>query len=236
MNVTGAWPRPITLRSGWARAEARRWNDHVADAQLRLLRGSAQFLERCVETIGELGAEGVASPPLLVDNQRVWRKAGFDSYLELDLFRRSLIGPVDPPGVAVSVLDPPPWPRLVEIDAASFVPLWQMNVDGLTEAYRATNRATVLATGDPDCITGFAIVGVAGTSGYLQRIAVDPAHRGAGLGKALVRASIGWAMKRGAHSMLLNTQPENTVSASLYVAEGFVKVDPGLSVLRKATA
>jgi GNAT superfamily N-acetyltransferase len=234
--VSGEWPRPITLRSGWARAEARRWNEHLADAQLRLVRGSAQFLERCVETIGTLGVEGVASPPLLPDNQRVWQRAGFEPYLELDLFRRSLIGPVDPPGVTVKVLDPPPWPRLVEIDAASFVPLWQMDVDGLQEAYRATNRATVLATGDDASITGFAIVGVAGTAGYLQRIAVDPAQRGAGLGKALVRSAIGWALKRGAHSMLLNTQPENTVSATLYVAEGFVKVDPGLSVLRKPTS
>jgi ribosomal protein S18 acetylase RimI-like enzyme len=124
---------------------------------------------------------------------------------------------------------------MVSIDAGAFTPLWRMSADGLREAFEATTRAAVLATTTDDTMTGFAIVGLAGPTAYLQRIAVDPTAQGGGLGRAMVRAAMGWGVQRGATAMLLNTQPDNEASAALYEAEGFHEVTPGLVVLRKPT-
>ena len=67
---------------------------------------------------------------------------------------------------------------------------------------------------------------------YLQRVAVHPDHQGEGIGRSLVRASLRWGQKHGASSMLLNTQPENTAAARLYMSEGFVRLSYGLDVLK----
>lgn len=235
MNVGGEWPRPVTLRSGWARAIARPWNDDVDDAHLRLIRGSATFLAGCVEALGGLGAAGVASTPLLPANRGIWERAGFVDHLELKLYRRPLDAAIEKPAAAVAVLEDVPWERLVTIDASAFEPLWRMSEAALQEAFDATTRATVLATDPGPDPSGFAIVGVAGGTAYLQRIAVDPTRQGEGLGRSLVRAALGWGMRRGAAAMILNTQPDNAASAALYEAEGFAEVAPGLVVLRKVT-
>lgn len=235
MNVSGDWPNPVGLKSGWARAQARPWNADINDAHLRLVRGNAVFLERCVEAIGGFGVAGVTSPPLLQENRGIWEKAGFGAHLELLLFRRSLLGGLNLPVSDVVIVDNPPWARLVEIDSSAFNPVWRMSEMGLKEAFDATNSSTVMATFDGETLTGFTVVGTAGNTGYLQRVAVDPSQQGRGLGRALVRASMGWAVKRGATAMLLNTQPDNETSARLYEAEGFKPLQPGLSVLRRST-
>lgn len=232
MIVSGDWPDRITLRQGWHKAVARPWNDEVPDASLRLMRGSAAFLKSCTEHLVESVAEGVTSPPLLGSGQRVWRRAGFQPYLTLHLYRRVLAGNSGQPGARVKWVSHPDWRRLAEVDAASFDNLWRMNALGLREAFEATPRAGVLVTDEGPTITGFSIVGVGGTTGYLQRLAVDPSRRGLGLGRALVRTALSWAATRGALTMMLNTQPDNDTSATLYQAEGFSKMTADLEVLR----
>ncbi|HDH03011.1 MAG TPA: GNAT family N-acetyltransferase, partial [Actinobacteria bacterium] len=215
MNVSGHWPNAVGLKSGWAKAETRPWNKDINDAHLRLIRGNTAFLERCVGTIGGFGVAGVTSPPLLQENRGIWERAGFEAHLELLLFRRSLVGGLKVPVSDVVLLNNPPWVRMVEIDSSAFDPVWRMSEAGLREAFDATNRSTVMATFDEEVLTGFTVVGTAGNTGYLQRVAVDPDQQGRGLGRALVRASMGWAVKRGATTMLLNTQPDNETSAKL---------------------
>ena len=230
--VTGDWPGRLTFRQGWAKAVARPWNDELPDASLRLVRGSATFVRLCAEHLCSTVVDGVTSPPLLGAGQRVWRRAGFEPYLTLHLYRRSLTRAQQQPGAPVKWQSHPDWRRLAEVDALSFDPLWAMNPLGLQEAFEATPRAGVLITDEGVEITGFAIVGVGGSTGYLQRIAVRPDRRGAGLGRALVRVAMSWAATRGALSMMLNTQPDNTTSAALYTAEGFSRMTSDLSVLR----
>lgn len=232
--VSGDWPGRITLRQGWARAVARPWNDELPDASLRLVRGSAAFVRACAEHLCSTVVQGVTSPPLLGTAERPWRRAGFEPYLTLHLYRRSLSGGPQQPGARVKWISHPDWRRLAEVDAAAFDQLWAMNSLGLQEAFEATPRAGVLVTDEGPDITGFAIVGVGGNTGYLQRIAVRPERRRAGLGRALVRMAMSWAATRGALSMMLNTQPDNHTSASLYVGEGFSRMPSDLAVLRWA--
>ena len=83
-------------------------------------------------------------------------------------------------------------------------------------------------------VDGFAIVGAELGASYLQRVAVDPDAQGRGLGRSLVREAQRWAGGHGAHSMLLNTQPENHRAAALYRAEGFRLLPDRLEVLRRS--
>jgi ribosomal protein S18 acetylase RimI-like enzyme len=228
----GNWPDRLVLRQGWAKAEARPWNLDVPDAHLRLIRGSAEFLAACADHLLEIGIPGVASPPLPEISSGIWLSAGFEPYLSLDLYSRELVGSLPEPPHEVTTGGERDWGPTVNIDRAAFPPLWRLDRDGLQEAMGATPYASLLLTRNDDRPTGFAIVGVGSIAGYLQRVAIHPDYAGQGLGRSLVRAANKWARRRGAHSMMLNTQMNNESAARLYLSEGFEKMLDQLTVLR----
>lgn len=234
MRVKGRWPGEVGLRSGWGRATARPWNETSDDAALRLVRGSAGFLAECATWLCDAGADRVLTPPLDVSAQRVWRAAGFAPAIELDVFVRDLLRSVPEPVGEVVVGDAADWEAALAVDDAAFDEDWRMGRLGLAEARRSTPRSTFLATHDGDRLTGFVIVGAAVTTGYLQRLAVDPADRGRGFGRDLVRAAGRWAIGQGATRIVLNTHPDNAAAAALYRSEGYTASRGALAVLARA--
>jgi len=54
-------------------------------------------------------------------------------------------------------------------------------------------------------------------------MAVAPAHRRAGIGRALIAACIDWARNRHAYKIILEVFPHNTAARALYRACGFVE-------------
>lgn len=233
VNQRGDWPGRITLRRGWARAEARPWNDDEPQASLRLLRGGASFLDACATRLIALGATGVISPPLPISARRSWEQAGFQSYVDLALMRKSLDSAgrspdhlvVENPGCDVETL--------LEIDAAAFSPFWRFNRDGLEEAIQATSRSTMLAIqGGEGHPIAYAVVGFGSAISYLQRVAVNPKWQGHGMGRSLVRVAGRKAREAGARVLLLNTQTDNGPAITLYEDEGFVRLPEPLTLLR----
>jgi ribosomal-protein-alanine N-acetyltransferase len=176
----------------------------------------------------------VCSPPLPEVSSGIWLSAGYEPYLALDLFSRNLAGPLEDPLHEVTPGSAADWPEAERIDRAAFAPLWRLDQDGLREAMGATPHAGLLFTHEGERPTGFAIVGVGSIAGYLQRVAVDPGFARQGLGRSLVRAANRWARRRGARSMMLNTQPDNEAAARMYVEEGFEKMLDQLTVHRYA--
>lgn len=229
----GTWPGRITLRRGWARAEARPWNDAEPQAALRLLRGGSSFLEACSSRLLQLGTTGVISPPLPVSAQRAWLEAGFEPFIELALMRRSLDDPVGSPDHLVIERPEIDLAELLEIDAAAFPSFWRFNQGALEEAIAATSRSTTLTilggTGSP---IAYAVIGFGSAIAYLQRVAVQPEWQGQGMGRSLVRVVARKARASGAKVLLLNTQIDNTSAISLYEDEGFVRLPEALSLLR----
>lgn len=234
MRMRGTWPGRVTMRSGWAKAMARPWNDTSPDAALRLERGSAEFLSQCAAQLCSKGVNRVLSPPLDRSLSKVWADAGFEQALVLDLHRRSLVTPIPQPDHHVEDGSERDWSEAARIDEAAFAPAWRMGSLGLEEARQATPNNRFLVTRDGDRLTGFAIAGQAMSTAYLQRIAVDPADHGAGYGRSLVRATCRWASQRGAVAIILNTQPDNEAAAGLYRSEGFEVTKGALAVLGKA--
>jgi len=83
----------------------------------------------------------------------------------------------------------------------------------------------VAEAGDGSGVVGHATASVVGDIAELQRIAVDPAHRRAGLASELLDAVIGAARTGGADRLLLEVREDNAGALAFYAARGFVEVD-----------
>lgn len=229
----GTWPGPVSFRRGWARAEARPWNDAVEDASLRLVRGGTAFIGACTQRLFELGAPAVLSSPLAPSARRPWDDAGFVDHLDLALMRLSLQDPITAPQHLVVRDDEHDLDQMLEIDRAAFAEFWRFDRPALLESTQATTKSNVFVIRDGNAgITGYAVVGFGSAISYLQRVAVAPAWQGHGMGRSLVRAAARSARRNGSKAMLLNTQFDNAPAIRLYESEGFITLPESLAVLK----
>ena len=74
-------------------------------------------------------------------------------------------------------------------------------------------------------MVGHAVVSVVADISELQRIAVDAAHRRAGLATSLLEEAVGLARSEGADRLLLEVREDNAGAIAFYVARGFVEID-----------
>jgi ribosomal protein S18 acetylase RimI-like enzyme len=230
----GSWPQPIRLRRGWARAEARPWNDLVPDAALRLVRGGSSFLELCSERLNELGAPYILSPPLPQSSRRPWESAGFVEFVPLAFMRHDLAEGLPSPDHLVIAPPDHSIQDLLHIDHAAFDQFWRFDRFGMAEAVAATTKTKSLLIRGPDGVpVAFAIVGFGHAMSYLQRLAVHPDWQGHQMGRSLIRAAVRTAQAAGSRAMMLNTQTDNDAAISLYTSEGFVTLPEPLAVLRR---
>jgi ribosomal protein S18 acetylase RimI-like enzyme len=124
---------------------------------------------------------------------------------------------------------------VLAVDGRAFDAAWRLAGSGaLLEAVRATPVARFRIATDTDAgVVGYAITGRAGHQGYLQRVAVVPAARRQGRGRALVADGLHWLRARGVTRALVNTQLDNRGALALYESCGFRQLPVGLSVLAR---
>ena len=123
-------------------------------------------------------------------------------------------------------------PAVLEVDRRAFAGFWRFDRLALREAKTATpsRRFRVAKLGGE--IVGYAVTGRAGQRGYLQRLAVDPAAQGRGVGSMLIHDSFDWLRQRGADETLVNTQETNEKALALYERLGYRRQATGLLVLQ----
>jgi len=109
----------------------------------------------------------------------------------------------------------------VRIDVRAFGPTWGNDRAALSDIMHATPFAHARSITVGRTIVGFAMSGVAGEVGYLQRLAVDPARQRHGAGAQLVDDSLAWMLRRGASTAMVNTASDNDAALALYDAFGF---------------
>jgi len=163
-------------------------------------------------------------------------EAGLGPRAWLHLLERSLDSvPTPPAPTALRRIRRSEWPAVAALDASAFAPFWRLGIDGIVDARRATpsNRLRV-ATGRDDTVVGYAVFGRSGGRGFVQRIAVDPAAHGRGIGTTLLLDGLRWLADRGALSALVNTQVGNDRALHLYRRTGVRLLHERLAVLRRS--
>jgi ribosomal protein S18 acetylase RimI-like enzyme len=216
------------------------WRADDGEAYVAPLAGgpipSAHTIERCLEQLASRGYRAVLTSALGPLEQAPFLACGFGIHERLHLLAHDLQGLPDP------VRDP----RLrrglrfdraaaLRIDEQAFPPFWQLDRRGLREALTATPVARFRVAGSTE-LQGYAVTGRSLDRGYLQRLAVSPAHQGHGLGTSLVLDALWWSRRRGASALYVNTQEANHRAVALYERLGFRRQDEGLAVLHRALA
>ncbi len=110
------------------------------------------------------------------------------------------------------------------------------DVATFVDAVRATPAARVrvaVRRDDPSRIVGFAVTGRARRFGYLQRLAVHPAHQSLGVGSTLVLDALRWCRRWGVRRVAVNTQAGNVRALRRYVDLGFRQCDPELLICER---
>ena len=118
---------------------------------------------------------------------------------------------------------------LAEEEIAETVALWERC--GLTRPWNdpaadiamalRSEHAVILAGRLEGRLIATAMVGEDGHRGALYYLAVDPAHRRLGLGRALMEAAEEWLGARGVPKLNLMVRPENRGVVAFYEALGY---------------
>jgi ribosomal-protein-alanine acetyltransferase len=94
----------------------------------------------------------------------------------------------------------------------------------VTEELIGAHRAAWVAE-DGDGVTGYVMTRTVGDVADLQRIAVRPDRRRAGLAHALLAAALERAQAERAQRMVLEVSAANAGALAFYAAEGFAGID-----------
>ena len=193
----------------------------------------ASDVTACAEQLDAWGVERAVTPALSAADSQPFLAAGFRLLERLHLLARPLYN--EPAKPTRRIRAGHAWHRraVLDIDHRAFDEFWRFDETSLREARTATpgSRFTVII--ERGQVLGYAVTGRAGSRGYLQRLAVDPDHKGQGLGTDLVLDSFGWAYHRGVQRMMVNTQERNQRALRLYQHLGFISEPEGLVVLER---
>lgn len=197
---------------------------------LRLLRGNSGFLSEATEWVARAADGQVLSPALYPTAVRIWERSGYQELLRLNVMEKVVRPPSETPDWITTTAEPD-FAALEAVDRTAFDRFWHMGAGGLVEAFGATPRSVVVEARQDDKLVGYAMIGSQAGSCFIQRVAVDPASRGQGLGSELLNRSEAWARRVGAVTMVLNVRPDNEQARNLYRRHGFQDTVARLHVL-----
>lgn len=198
----------------------------VADAPLP----SAAFVRRCLDQLAARGYHRVVTGALSPAESSGFLAAGFEIREQLHLLAHDLLHIPEPPETLLRRATGRDDDAVLDLDHRAFPPFWQLDRAGLIDAIRATPQTRYRVVDEPE-IVGYVITGRSARRGYLQRLAVDPARRGEGLGAALVIDGLRWLRRWRVEQAVVNTQLDNGDALQLYERLGFRRQALGLSVL-----
>lgn len=200
---------------------------------------SATELSAWIDRARRRGFHTLRTGALFPDAARITLDAGFrpvDSLvlLHLDFDHLDLDRP-DPAddfggGTRLSRL----WSRhhraAAELDQEAFGTPWGNSARSLADIRRATPAHRARRVGSSRRLDAFAISGAGGRTGYVQRVAVRPDRRRAGLATELVADALDWMRSRQLTSALVNTGATNDAALALYERFGFRRLPERLTV------
>ena len=238
-------PTPRILRSGGLSARVRPWPHEPTIAHLVTLDQQmplpSVLLRGWLRELTDQGYERVRTGALSPAHRLPYDALGFTLAQELALLHLDLRR-ARPGGQSIAARDRFTLRRakmdeldtLSRIDEAAFPPGWGLDAAGLLDAAKATPRSRVRVASVDGRAVGVAITGRSAHASFLQRLAVHPEARRAGIASALVDDATTWARRRRCRTMAVNTQSDNTPALSLYVRHGFEPSATQLVVLERS--
>jgi ribosomal protein S18 acetylase RimI-like enzyme len=113
-------------------------------------------------------------------------------------------------------------PRVVEVDAAAFEPLWQNSLPALSKAFSQAIHASIAE--NESGFVGYQISTGSPFGVHLARLAVRPEAQGHGIASALISDLMDHVCKdENLSRITVNTQSNNTASLALYEKIGFCR-------------
>jgi ribosomal protein S18 acetylase RimI-like enzyme len=166
-----------------------------------------------------------------------FERLGFESIQSLVLLEHTSINSVTTPApknsTATVRLEQESDGQASEVDVAAFGPGWCIDRVGIGDVRSATPRHRAHAVQDGSEIVAYAVSGRDGRNGYIQRLAVSPAHQHHGHGMALVADSLRWMARWRVRRALVNTHAGNEAALALYHRVGFTDLHDRLHVYER---
>ena len=190
-----------------------------------------QVIEAGLDRLATLGFRSAITSALPEDDADSYAVAGFEVAERLWLLARPLFdAPAKqrPRSRRARTRDRN---AVLDLDRRAFEAFWQLDDQSLSDATTATPRHRYRVVDDAG-IVGYSVFGLAGRTGYLQRLAVDPNRRREGIASALVNDGLRWLTNRGATCAYVNTQIGNDRARKLYESLGFALQPRGLVVMQ----
>jgi GNAT superfamily N-acetyltransferase len=116
-----------------------------------------------------------------------------------------------------------------DADVGAVIALWQ--ACGLTRPWndpaadialaRKSPNATILLGHADDLVVASAMVGHDGHRGWVYYVAVDPDHRGQGLGRTIMAAAEDWLRQAGIAKLQLLVRRDNAKAGAFYETIGY---------------
>ena len=203
-----------------------RWRDHLPDCAVLALwcdpRRIPVIVADLLSVAAEQGFEHLIGPLAPESEASRYREAGLQvtdrvRVMRLDRPVRAE-QPGSPAGVKLRPARASDLPAILALDASCFDPFWRYDSARMEQLMAADRVAVATIEGT---VVGYTLSTLRAGDGGLGRLAVAPAHRRRGIGRALALEAIGWAAGSGAHSVVLSTQEVNMASRGLYRSIGF---------------
>jgi ribosomal protein S18 acetylase RimI-like enzyme len=196
---------------------------------------SARLVQRCVDQLAKRGFREAVTAAMPAHESAGFAAAGFEVSERLHLLERPITAAdraprMWPTGIEFRRARGADLAAVLAVDASSFGSFWRLDAAGVHDARTATTSARYRVGCRDGQVVGYAITGRQGRTGYLQRLAVDPAARQGGVGTTLVLDGVRWLAQWRARTVLVNTQETNATALRLYEALGFARKPDGLTV------
>ena len=180
--------------------------------------------ERLLRSYRETGSELVViSEHESMHSLRLYQDMGFGVIENVVCYEKpDMQSPPTPRRLTIRRLQESDLPALVQLEQQTFPWLWWELASAFAQSDRRPDTWVLVALLDNE-LAGYLILAVRGVWGHINRIGVRPQLQGQGLGRELLAVAIEELAGRGARTIGLNTQSDNTRSQRLYEGFGFVR-------------
>lgn len=237
---------PLILRAGGVVARVRPWAFEPTVAHLVLYNQSRlptpSDITGWINDLRTFGYDTVRTGALGAQAGARFERLGFEAIQSLVLLEHTSIGSSastatpsksSRDSVATVRLAPDDDAAASRVDVEAFGAGWCIDRVGLGDVRSATPRHRARAIRVDQQIVAYIISGRDGRNGYVQRLAVSPAHQNHGFGRALVTDSLRWMARWRVQRVLVNTHIGNDTALALYHRLGFTDLGDRLHVFER---